>query len=121
MIPFWLDGRQTVLMIPIWSVLTGSIAGPIYAMVQGVAPPHMRATAAALNLFTMTLIGMGLGPTFVGAASDHLGATQGEDSIRYALAFVAPAQILGVTLWLLGMRNLRADLDREAHQPSTKG
>jgi predicted MFS family arabinose efflux permease len=120
-IPFWADGQQAVLMIPFWSILVGSIAGPIYAMVQGVAQPHMRATAAALNLFVMTLIGMGLGPTLVGATSDFLAASRGEESIRYALAFVAPAQILGATLLLLGMRTLRADLERGANATSTKG
>jgi predicted MFS family arabinose efflux permease len=120
-IPFWQDSQQAVLMIPLWAILTGSIAGPIYAMVQGVAPPHMRATAAALNLFVMTLIGMGLGPTLVGAASDYLAPSRGEDSIRFALAFVAPAQILGATLWFLAMRTLREDLERNASQPSTEG
>jgi MFS family permease len=44
--------------------------GPVYGTGQSVAPPHMRATAAALLLFIINLIGLGLGPLAVGAVSD---------------------------------------------------
>jgi len=113
-IPLWPDGQQAVMMVPLWAILVGSVAGPIYAMVQGVARPEMRATAAALNMFIMTLIGMGLGPTFVGMMSDYLSADMGDASIQYALAFVVPVQILGASLWLIGARTLRDDLARSA-------
>ncbi len=114
-IPFWPEGREAVWFLPAWSILTGSIAGPIYAMVQNVARPEMRATAAALNLFLMTLIGMGLGPTFVGIASDALSTSYADDSIRHALAALAPAQVIGALLWLGATRTLRDDLDHDTH------
>ncbi|WP_068873999.1 MULTISPECIES: MFS transporter [unclassified Phenylobacterium] len=44
--------------------------GPVYGTGQSVVPPHMRATAAAILLFIINLIGLGLGPVAVGAVSD---------------------------------------------------
>lgn len=44
--------------------------GPVYGTAQSVVPPHMRATTAAILLFIINLIGLGLGPLFVGALSD---------------------------------------------------
>jgi len=44
--------------------------GPVYGGVQGLVPPGMRATAAAVLLFVMNMIGMGGGPTLFGLAND---------------------------------------------------
>lgn len=44
--------------------------GPTYAAAQNLAQPAMRATASALLLFTVNLIGLGLGPLLLGLASD---------------------------------------------------
>ena len=62
--------------------------GPAFAMVQSVSPPAMRATTAAISLFILNLVALGLGPTFVGIASDVLNKQFGfgTDSLRYALA-----------------------------------
>ncbi len=109
-IPFIENASVVVRLIPLWSLLVGSVGGPIFAMVQGVARPEMRAVAASLNMFVMTLVGMGLGPTFVGIASDQLAATHADDSIRFALSLVAPVQVLGAVLWILAARTLTADL-----------
>ena len=81
--------------------------GPIYATAQGVAPPHMRATASAILLFIINLIGLGLGPLAVGLLSDgiagHLLAPAGltVDACRHAAASAcAPALADGVK-WAL--------------------
>lgn len=113
-IPFLDDAELAVRIIPIWSFLVGSIGGPIFAMIQGVARPEMRAVAAALNMFVMTLVGMGLGPTFVGFASDHLASTHGDASLRFALALIAPVQIAGALLWIFASSSLKRDLEHAA-------
>ncbi|MGH6950375.1 MAG: spinster family MFS transporter [Vitreimonas sp.] len=46
--------------------------GPMYAMTQGVVAPRMRATAVAVLLFIVNLLGYGLGPPVIGALSDFL-------------------------------------------------
>ena len=57
---------------------------PSYAAVQNLVPAHWRTQAAALLLFILNLLGMGLGPLVVGWLSDVYGDL-GEVSIRYAL------------------------------------
>jgi MFS family permease len=46
--------------------------GPMYAVTQGVVSPRVRATAVAVLLFIVNLIGYGLGPPAIGALSDFL-------------------------------------------------
>ena len=46
--------------------------GPMYAVTQGVVAPRMRATAVAVLLFIVNLIGYGMGPPVIGALSDFL-------------------------------------------------
>ena len=48
--------------------------------IQSLAPPNMRAQAAALLLTTSTLIGMSIGPPLVGLLSDLFAASQGGQS-----------------------------------------
>ena len=50
--------------------------GPMYAVTQGVVLPRMRATAVAVLLFIVNLIGLGLGPPAIGALSDFRANTQ---------------------------------------------
>ena len=57
---------------------------PSYAAVQNLVPAHWRTQAAALLLFILNLLGMGLGPLVVGWLSDVYGGL-GDVSIRYAL------------------------------------
>lgn len=45
----------------------------MYTLAQDVAPPSMRATAAALMIGVISLVGYGLGPPLVGLVSDTLG------------------------------------------------
>ncbi|MDZ4867078.1 MAG: MFS transporter [Alphaproteobacteria bacterium] len=67
------------------AVLGAFYLGPSFAIVQSVAPVAMRATAAAITLFILNFIALGLGPLFVGILSDALKATYGSESLRYAL------------------------------------
>ena len=47
--------------------------GPAVGLIQNLLPARMRASGVALYSLFYTLIGSGLGPVFVGAASDHFG------------------------------------------------
>lgn len=46
--------------------------GPTVGLIQNRTPVAMRSTAAAIFAMTYALSGTGIGPTFVGFASDHL-------------------------------------------------
>jgi MFS family permease len=75
--------------------------GPMFAVTQGIAPVHMRASATALLYFVINIIGMGLGTVTVGAISDLLNATYGEaEGLRMALIFVCISPVIsGFLFW----------------------
>jgi predicted MFS family arabinose efflux permease len=79
------DFNVAVLFYLPAAVLGAFYLGPSFAIVQSVAPLAIRATAAAITLFILNFIALGLGPWFVGFVSDLLGPMFGTDSLRYAL------------------------------------
>ncbi|MEZ5560273.1 MAG: MFS transporter [Pseudomonadales bacterium] len=83
----------TILWFVLPAMLVGAYIGPGFAIVQSYIPLEMRAVAAAINLFIVNIVGLGLGPFTVGLISDQLAASQGVDSLRYGL--LAMALVLG--------------------------
>lgn len=69
----------------------------MYTIAQDVAPPTMRATAAALLIAIISVVGYGLGPPLVGLASDVLGriamAAHGTDAVSCARAATAACEM----------------------------
>ena len=75
------------IAIPVYAVsvlFASSYLGPTFALLQGLAPIRLRAMWAAITLLVINLVGLGLGPTAIGAISDALRPTFGEESLRYA-------------------------------------
>ena len=128
-------------------VLAGSTLllffGPAGAMVQNLLQPRMRATGAALYMMLYTMIGAGLGPTFVGFVSDRLAArafagdyaaacppgsasalapacaAASAAGVQQALMVAVCVFFLSALLFLLAARTLRDDLyDAAAAQRS---
>ncbi|MFZ5668955.1 MAG: spinster family MFS transporter [Pseudomonadota bacterium] len=87
--------------------------GPVYASAQSLVPPHARATAAAVILFVINLIGLGLGPLGVGALSDlfgegmGLGAAQG---IRWALIVSTLFGFIAAALFWIARKTIREEM-----------
>ena len=78
---------------PVWAViwfigpaaLGGVYIGTNFAILQSLAPVEMRAVMAAVNLFILNIIGLGLGPVGVGLISDLAAPEYGIESIRHGL------------------------------------
>jgi MFS family permease len=86
--------------------------GPVYATTQGIVPPHMRATAAAILLFIINLIGLGLGPLVVGIISDIFAQSMGEaEGVRWALIVCALVGLVSGALFWMARKTIREDLE----------
>ena len=85
---------------------------PAYAAIQGLVQPRVRATAAAIFMLGLNLIGLGLGPVTAGAISDLLiaqGQTDGV-ALKWAMLIVTEvALVLGIALIGSSRRSLDAD------------
>jgi len=85
---------------------------PAFAITQSLATPKMRATAAAVLLFVINIIGLAMGPAATGALSDALEPRFGADSLRYALLLVSCVLGWSGFHFLRAGRTLEADLER---------
>ena len=92
-------------------ILGASYYGPAFATIQSLASIRMRAVAASVFLFIQTLIGLGLGPMFIGMVSDLLRGVAGEESLRYSLVITALFNGVSAIFYQLSSRSLREDLD----------
>jgi predicted MFS family arabinose efflux permease len=79
---------------------------------QNLAKLRMRATAAAIMLFIINIVGAGAGPFIVGILNDLYSARFGDQAIRYSLATIATTGAIGSLMFFLSSRTLAADLAR---------
>lgn len=75
--------------------------------VQGEVPPERRVISGALLLLVMNFIGLGLGPTYVGMASDFFRPTHGIHALQTAYYALAPMYLVGAALFLILARLIR--------------
>ena len=88
--------------------------GPCLAISHSLVPPAMRALASAVLFFVLNLIGLGLGPLTAGILSDWLTGIYGSDGLRYAMLIISLVGVLGIVMFMMAAKHLRADL---AHKP----
>jgi MFS family permease len=84
--------------------------GPMFAAMQGVAPPRMRAITVAIHLLVVNLLGLGAGPLIVGALNDFLNAEYGASAVRYSLLLVSVTGIVSAACFIAGASSVRRDL-----------
>ena len=86
--------------------------GPVFSVGQSVVPSHMRATSAAIILFTINLLGAGMGPLVLGLVSDYFNHGLGmgpAEGVRWALiASVVTGLGAFISFWM-ARRTIRQD------------
>ena len=112
-LPFYL----AFVWAPSWRLALLFLAGTMFlnyfyltsavTLVQEEVRPDQRVMSGALLLLIMNLIGLGLGPTFVGAASDYFHASHPHQSLQIALYMLASLYVVAVLLFLALARVLR--------------
>ncbi|MBS0385527.1 MAG: MFS transporter, partial [Proteobacteria bacterium] len=107
-IPFYL----AFVWAPTWQLAILFLIGPTFlnyfylsssvALVQREVRPDQRVMSGALLLLVMNFIGLGLGPTYVGAASDYFRASHPGHSLQTALYTMTPFYVVAIILfsWL---------------------
>lgn len=79
------------------------------ALVQEEVRPDQRVMSGALLLLVMNFIGLGLGPTWVGAASDWFAARGTPHALQAALYTLTPFYGIAILLFLWLARTLRRE------------
>ena len=107
---FWPDRSGALAAYALAMVFSVFFVGPCYAIAQGLARLRMRAQAAAILMFAINLIGLGIAPLAVGILNDSLASTYGDEAIRYSLMITGAAALWAVGHSLLAARSVREDL-----------
>ncbi|MDA9230438.1 MFS transporter [Alphaproteobacteria bacterium] len=110
------DTTTAAYLLTIIAFFGGFYLSVSFAMTQTLLPPASRALGAALLLFFINIIGLGLGPFIVGVLSDLFYADYGQDGLRYALLIVTLLNIWGALHYYLAGRTLAADLEVASRQ-----
>jgi MFS family permease len=102
----WAPEWQTALLFLIGpTFLNYFYLSSAVTLVQQEVRPDQRVMSGALLLLIMNMIGLGLGPTYVGAASDFFRASYPDHSLQIALYTLTPFYVLAIVLfiWLAGI------------------
>ena len=100
----------TVVMVFNYFYLSASVA-----LVQEEVRPNQRVLSGALLLLIMNFIGLGLGPTWVGFASDWFQSQGDAHGLQTALYTLTPFYLIAIGLFLWLARLLRRqDVPQEA-------
>jgi MFS family permease len=83
--------------------------GPVTTAVQHLVPQPMRSTASASFLLINNLIGLGVGPTLIGALSEMFKARFGIEALRYAAVSVVGFYLVAALLMFFAIKRLSAD------------
>jgi len=112
-VPFYLG----FVWAPSWPHALAFLIGPTFfnyfylsssvTFVQEEVRPDQRVMSGALLLLVMNLIGLGFGPTFVGAVSDFFRASHPDHSLQLAFYTLVPFYVLAIGLFLWLARVLR--------------
>ena len=85
---------------------------PCQTLKRTLISPSRRATAAAILLFLVNIVGAGAGPFLVGLLNDLYEGRYGAEAIRYSLLTIASTGVLGALCFYGSSRVLAADLDK---------
>ena len=87
---------------------------PAVTLIQEEVRPDQRVLSGALLLLVMNLIGLGLGPTYLGAASDFFARTNPDNSLQMAFYTLLPFYGLAILMFLGLARKIRRQTEEKA-------
>ena len=99
-----------LLVVPV--LLGNFYQATTFSQTQGLVGLRMRAVAAAVLLFIINIIGLGLGPTVVGVLADALHERFGVESLRYALVLCSLVNLWSAVHYYVGANYLAEDLEK---------
>lgn len=102
--PGW---KLAMLLLALPMALNYFYLSPAVALVQAEVRPNQRVMSGALLLLVMNLIGLGLGPTYLGAASDAFRAAGHANPLQLAFYTIIPFYAVAILLFLALAKAIR--------------
>ena len=114
-IPFWFG----LIWAPTWQLamlfllgpmlMNQSYLAPALTVAQNAVAPAQRTMTGAILLFVLNLVGLGVGPVYVGWIADQMEPAHGEQALAYGFAAVIPFVVLTVIAHLAASVSIARD------------
>ena len=114
-IPFWFG----LLWAPTWQLAMLFLLGPMLmnqaylapalTVAQNAVAPAQRTMTGAILLFVLNLVGLGVGPVYVGWIADRMEPAHGDQALAYGYAGVIPFVLLTVVAHLVAAASIARD------------
>ncbi len=115
------DAYLALLLLVLPVALGNFYQATTFAQTQGLVTLRMRAVAAAVLLFILNIIGLGLGPQVTGLLSDLLRPRLGDESLRWSLLICSLVNVWAAWHYYVAGKHLKADLEKTALDEQTRG
>jgi predicted MFS family arabinose efflux permease len=96
------------------SAMSPVYVGPLVGVSHSVVKVGMRAFSTSVLYLISELIGLGVGPYFIGAFNDRYAHQLGVGVIRYSMATAAVTTFLGGVIFIVAAQFLKRDVARTA-------
>lgn len=108
---FLIPGKTVFfLLFYVQALLNAPFAAAPYVVFQAILPPRMRTTAMMIIMTVCTMVGLAIGPLFVGALSDYLQPHFGDASLKWALIGFPFLSVLCGLLFAMAARPTEREL-----------
>lgn len=98
------------------------LMGPFFAVVQRLAPLRGRAVATAFFFFILSIVGLGIGPLYVGAMNDLFARFAGDaEGLRLALVTLPVISLAAGAIAYFGRKAVDRDAEKIAGSLATGG
>jgi MFS family permease len=94
------------------SAMSPVYVGPLVGVSHSVVKVGMRAFSTSVLYLVSEIVGLGLGPYFIGAFNDRYAHRLGVGVIRYSMATAAVTTFLGGVIFIIAAQYLRRDMAR---------
>ncbi|HEX3699773.1 MAG TPA: MFS transporter, partial [Phenylobacterium sp.] len=106
----WAPSWQLTLLFMAGPMLLNSVyLAPVLAIVQNAAAPSERTMAGAILLFVLNLVGLGVGPVYVGRIADAVAPAQGHNALAVGYAALVPIVVVTVGAYLVLAMSIARD------------
>ncbi len=105
--PWWL---MAIWVLPALSA--GVWFAPLFGSIQNLVEPGMRAFASSINLFVVNIIGLGIGPTLVGALSTYFtlpDSSNEAQALQLSLSIVVWIYVISAAFYYFASRTIVKD------------
>jgi MFS family permease len=90
--------------------------GPANTVIANVTPPAIRASAFAINIFLIHILGDAISPPMIGWVAGALRDASGRDDMNAGFLCVSAAILISGLIWIAAARYLEDDTARVSHR-----